>query len=118
MLARGDKKGLFFVEIDMGTVTVEPSLWERKGWAKKVQAYAAYLNTAAYASRYEDRRARILTITSGEKRLNHLKATTEKVGGGELFWFSTFTQVLDSSRLLTEPIWQLAGSEAPRALLE
>lgn len=118
MLARGDKRALFFAEIDLGTVSVEPSLWARKGWAKKVQAYGTYMNSAAYASRYEDRRARVLTITTSEKRLKNLKALAEKADEGNMFWFSTFAQALDPSQLLTAPIWQPVGSDAPRALLE
>lgn len=118
MLARGDKRAIFFVEIDMGTVSVEPSLWQRKGWAKKVQAYGVYMNSAAYASRYEDRRARVLTITTSEKRLKNLKALAEKADGASLLWFSTFAQALDPSQLLTAPIWYPAGSDAPRPLIE
>lgn len=60
ILERDGRRALFFVEIDMRTVTIEPKLWERKGWSKKVQAYAAYTHTDAYATRYEKRRAEYL----------------------------------------------------------
>ena len=102
----------------MRTVTVEPKLWERKGWTKKVHAYEAYMRTEEYAKRYEGRRARILTITTGEKRLENLKVATEKAEGSDIFWFATMTDALDSTRLLSEPIWKVAGSEGQRSLLQ
>lgn len=117
MLAHGGRRGLFFIEIDMGTVTVEPRLWQRKGWTKKVQAYCAYVNTELYTNRYEDRPARILTITTGEKRLENLKVVTEKADGGSMFWFTTFAQALDPAQLLTQSIWHVAGDDTLHTLL-
>ncbi|MCA9474120.1 MAG: replication-relaxation family protein, partial [Nitrospira sp.] len=120
ILERDGKHGLFMVEIDMRTVTVEPRLWSSKSWSKKVRAYSAYFDTEAFADRYEGRRARVLTITTGDRRLSSLLHTTERVAGEykDQFRFTTFEQALDPSRLLTAPIWQVAGSNRPHSLLE
>lgn len=118
VLERDGRRAVFFVEIDRRTVTVEPKLWERKGWTKKVYAYEAYMRTEEYTKRYEGRRARILTITTGEKRLENLKVATEKAEGSDIFWFATMADALDSTGLLSKPIWQVAGSEGQRSLLQ
>lgn len=117
VLERDGRCALFFVEIDMRTVTIEPKLWERKGCTKKVQAYEAYMRTEEYTKRYEGRRVRILTITTGEKRLENLKAATEKADGSDIFWFATMADALDPTKLLSEPIWQVAGSDTKYSLL-
>lgn len=117
-LERGGRQALFFVEIDLRTMVVEPTLWERKGWSRKVQAYTAYLQSETYAARYENRRVRILTITTGRQRLAHLQAASEKVGGDNRFWFTIFEEAREPAKLLTERIWQVAGSNTPRSLLE
>lgn len=118
ILEKDGRKGLFFVEIDRATVTISPSIWERKSWTKKIAAYLAYPSTESYQKRYEGRRARILTITTGEKRLANLKEATEKAGGKEVFWFTTLEEALDPVKLLTQPIWLVAGGTGPRSLLE
>lgn len=119
----GGKAGRIFrfVEIDRATVTVEPSKWKRRGWAKKVRAYLSYLDrrtvrqgggaVTQFTARYGAPTARILTVTTTDLRLANLKAATEKVGGGSLFWFTTFEQVT-SETVLTAPIWQEAGKPA------
>lgn len=118
ILEREGKQGLFFVEIDRRTVTVQPSLWERKGWSKKVAAYSEYLGSNEYRNRYGERNARILTITTGEKRLNHLKQATEIAKGNSSFWFTTFELALNPLKLLTEPIWWVAGRNELRKLVQ
>ena len=129
VLAREGKQGIFFVEVDLKTVTVSPSQWERRGWVRRIRTYDAYFRSEAYRTRYGSRRARVLTVTPSALRLRNLKRATEAVfqemrQAGEdasaqnRFWFTVFEQEMDPGRLLTEPIWQLAGSDAPRALLE
>lgn len=57
VIQRGETKARFFVEIDESTVTVSPSRWERRGWARKVRAYETYFNSEAYQNRYGGRPA-------------------------------------------------------------
>lgn len=128
-LCREDKRGLFFLEIDLRNVTITPSMWERRGWTRKIRAYIAYFKSEAYHSKYGKHRARVLTITSGAGRLHNMKQACEAVfeelaSVGEdtqeqvRFWFTTFDEALDPAKLLTSQIWQVAGSDTPRALLE
>lgn len=119
VLERDGKRALFFVEIDLRTVTVEPKLFERKGMAKKFRTYEIYFNTPEFLARYEGRRARVLTVTTGEKRVNNLKQVTERVASESkgLFWFSTFDRALDPAQLLASPIWTVAGDDTLHTLL-
>ncbi len=100
--------------------TLEPKLFERKGWAKKVRTYALYLETEAFVRRYEGRLARVLTITTGEKRLSNLQKITERSidENRQLFWFTTFEGALNPTTLLTAPIWTVATSAERRSLLK
>lgn len=119
ILAKGDKRSLCWVEIDMGTVTVEARHWESKSWVKKVLAYLTYQKTAAPAQRYgQEGVARILTITTSQQRLQTLKQATEQAGGGITFWFTTFQAIAaPSANLLSSPLWHVAGSSELKALV-
>ena len=129
LLGRDGKRGLFMVETDLKTVTIAPSLWERRGWKNKCRSYVAWFQTEAYRNRYAGRMARVLTITSSQTRLEHLQRATEAVfaelkqSGEEtraqsLFWFANFADALVPEQVLTAPIWQVAGSDLPRRLIE
>ena len=100
VLYMGDRRAHFFVELDQATVS-------NKRWADKVRGYLAYTWSGKYEKRYQTRSLRILTVTTGEKRLQNLKATTEQAGGKALFWFATLEQATPEA-ILTEPIWQVA----------
>jgi hypothetical protein len=128
-ITRDGKSGIFFLEIDLRNVTIAPTIWERRGWLRKMRAYLAYFQSDAYRVRYGNRRARVLTITTGMARLEHLKKATESifaelVKAGESstdqnrFWFTTFDDALDPAKLLTASIWSVAGSEELRAIME
>lgn len=110
------KTALFFAEIDNRTVTVAPSSAERRGWTRKIMAYVAWFGSKAYHDRYGGRPARVLTVTTGPLRLDHLKEATERAGGGQHFYFTTFEQAT-AEHILTAPIWEVAGAQTPAALL-
>lgn len=114
-----EKRALFMVEIDMRTVPVEPRLWDAKGWTRKIRAYEAWFRSEGFLTKYGGRRARVLTITTGEQRLNNLLQVTERTAEEyqDAFYFSTFGEALEPSKLLTTPIWKVAGSDIPRSLL-
>lgn len=129
VLAREGKHGLFFLEVDLKTVTVAPSQWERRGWMRKIRTYDAFLKSESYRAKYGDRRIRVVTITAGDIRLKNLKKATEEVyqqireSGGDAsalnrYWFTVIREEIDPAQILTAPIWYVAGSETPRALLE
>lgn len=104
------------LEVDRRTVTAQATEWGRRDWARKVRAYLEYYRSSKYEKRFGTKSFRVLTVTTGERRLNHLKSIAEKVGGKQRFWFTTFELAL-SAGILTEPIWQVAGESAPRGLV-
>jgi DNA-binding PadR family transcriptional regulator len=103
LLNFGDKRAHFFLEVDRATEA-------NKRWAQKVQAYLAYTQSGKYTERYGTRSLRVLTVTTGEKRLANLKRATEEVGGGAMFWFTTFAQATPE-QILGRAAWQVAGRE-------
>ena len=108
LTTRTGTNAMFFVEVDLGTVTIAPTVWERRGWTRKINAYRAYLGSSTYRKRYGDKDAQVLTITKTDERRKHLQEATQKTGAGMDFWFTTFDQVT-SETVLTKPIWQKAG---------
>jgi hypothetical protein len=105
----------FFLELDRSTVTGQASQWERRDWARKVRAYLEYYRSGKYEKRYGTADLRIVTVTTGAKRLAHLREVTERVGGGGRFWFTTASLI--AHNMLTEPIWQVASHEGLHALI-
>ncbi len=129
VLSREGKLGVFFLEVDLRTVTVAPSKWERRGWMRRIRTYDAYFKSEDYRAKFGNRRARVVTVTAGELRLRNLKRATETifqqlrengedVSAQNRFWFTVMADELEPNKLLTAPIWQVAGSDTPRALLE
>lgn len=123
ILRMPDRELYFFVEIDRGTVTIEPSKWERRGWVQKIQAYQAYYHhrtetqdgqaVSPYQKRYNTMSFRVLTVTTSGLRQEHLVNATEATASGQeayRYWFTTFEQINDD--LLTAPIWTVATKTA------
>jgi hypothetical protein len=106
----------FCLEADRRTVVGQYSRWGGKDWSRKVRAYIAYFTRSepdkpsVYEQRFGTSKLRILTVTTGQKRLENLKRITEQAGGRGRFWFTTF-DALTSETVLTEPIWFKAGKE-------
>jgi Replication-relaxation len=105
-----------FVEIDRRTETGESSVWGRRDWARKVKAYLMYFDSGQYEQRYGTKKGRLLTVTTGERRLTHLKELTEQLGGKSRFWFSTFDHITPEA-VLRDEIWQVAGREGASRLI-
>jgi hypothetical protein len=97
-----------FVEIDRGTSTLVVGSARKRDWARKVATYLAYFRSGAYQQRYQTQSLRIMTVTTSQKRLKHLKEVTEQAGGKARFWFTTVDKLAPST-ILTEPIWQVAS---------
>jgi hypothetical protein len=100
----------FFLEVDRGTMTT-------KRFATKVAAYITYYQSGAYEQRYKTKSLRILTITLSERRMEHLRKVTENVGGDTRFWFAIHSQIL-AKMVLNTPLWRIANSLEPMALIE
>lgn len=102
-------RACFFLEVDRGTMT-------RGRFRDKVLAYQAYIASGQYEQRYGTRSLRVLTVTSGPKRLENLKAEAEEARGGRVFWFTTGDLVADKT-VLMGAIWQITGSNELASLI-
>lgn len=107
VLNLGDRRAHFFLEHDRATMS-------NARWATRVTAYLTYVRSGKYRERYQTRSLRILTVTTSEQRMINLKETTQKAGGEDMFWFTTFDQVTPAS-VLFGPIWLLANDERDSA---
>lgn len=110
-----------FLEVDRGTETGRSSVEGRRDWALKISMYRAYFankpdQPSFYQRRYHTQGGRVMTVTTSETRLAHLKRITEEVGGKKRFWFTTFDK-LKLEPLLTTPIWQIATQEGLHTLI-
>lgn len=117
VLQADNRRARCCVEVDRGMVTVTPTAAWQRGWTQKVRAYLEYQASGAYEKRYGSKNLWVLTVTTSERRLQHMKQATEEVGGDFRFWFATFDQISPET-ILTEKIWYQAGSNILHCLLE
>jgi len=106
----GERRACFFLEVDRGTMPTGR-------FQTKVRAYLSFRQSGRGVERFGTRNFRVLTVTSGKKRLASLLKATEKAGGDHHFWFTTFSQITPEA-VLTAPIWQVVGLEGLHILLE
>jgi hypothetical protein len=99
-----------FLEIDRATSTLQVSQAGKRDWARKVATYLEYYRSGAYQERYKTQNMRILTVTTSQKRLAHLKRVTDEAGGKSRFWFTTMEKI-SRATVLKAPIWHMAGRE-------
>src|SRR5690606_14378157 len=102
-------RACFFLEMDRGTMT-------RGRFRDKVLAYQAYITSGQYEKRYGTRSLRVLTVTTGPKRLENLKAEAEEARGGRVFWFTTIDQVMTET-IIDKPIWKVLEQATPQVLI-
>jgi hypothetical protein len=118
-----------FLEVDMGTETGRSSKFGRRDFSRKIRGYLGYYNSGKYQQKYDpdqeydDLPMRVLTVTTGRKRMANLKQVTENVlkeaksaSAGSLFWFTTFEMVTPET-VLSEPIWEVAGQDGRAQLV-
>lgn len=100
----------FLLEIDMGTE-------DNPRFAReKVRPGSAYIASPVYRERFGIAYGRWLVVTTSKRRLANMKSQTEQAGGGELFYFTTFTDI-SSATVLTKPIWYLADHSEPTSII-
>lgn len=96
-----------FIEADRGTVPLPR-------WKDKVLAYLAYFRSSAFAERYHALKPfRVLTVTTSQTRLAHMKLLSEEAGGQPWFWFATYEALADPDQILFAPVWHMAGAASP-----
>ena len=116
VIRTGDRQARYVLETDRGTVSISPTLWNRRGWTQKIRAYMEYYQSGLYEKRYQTVSMLVLTVTTSLARLEQMKAATEEVGGDSRFLFTTFENA-QADTLLTGEIWHRAGHEETYSLL-
>ncbi len=101
-------KAPFFLELDRGTETT-------KRFQAKIQAYQVYVQSGAYEKRYGYKSIRILTVTTSQKRLDGLKAATEKAGGKERFWFA-LQKDMAAATVFHDNVWLVGNGSQKNTL--
>jgi hypothetical protein len=76
---------------------------------RKVKPALKYIGSKDYERTFGVPNGAYFVITTGTKRLANLKEITEKAGGLGRFYFTTMDQM--DRGVLTEAIWQMAGSD-------
>lgn len=105
----------FFLEVDRGTETLDR-------FRQKVEAYIGYHQSGQYERRYGTKGLRVLTVVAGgEGRLANLReatlSVTSQMGQGRRFWFA-LAQALNPDNVLSQAVWDVAGDETQRVLIE
>jgi hypothetical protein len=109
VLNLGNWRAHFFLELDR-------AMMSNKRWKTRILAYKAYKESGKYQERYQTKSLRILTVTTTSQRMANLKTTTEKAGGGSVFWFTTLKEATPEN-ILSSPIWSVAGEATSSALI-
>jgi len=97
----------FFIEVDLGHTSSQQ-------FKAKLQSYQQYRESGLFQERYGGEQFQTLVVTTGERRLKHLRALVE-AEQDSLFWFSTFDLVEEAGML--GAIWQVPLASDPRALV-
>ena len=105
----GRGKCIFFLEVDMGTETLSR-------FAEKVTAYKRYWKSHQYTEEYGFNNFRVLTVCESDRRLANLIQATGKVGGRQMFLFTTFAAIQQNSPLGS--VWLSPFIDLPTSLLE
>lgn len=108
-IGKSRKWNHFFVEVDMNTM-------QQWNFGKKISAYIQYKRSGAYRKHYGTHSLRVLTVVPNQTRLQSLKLTTEKLGGSNMFWFTTFDAL--SPEKILQSIWYIAGHERTATLFD
>lgn len=105
----GRGKCIFFLEVDLGTETLSR-------FAEKVTAYKRYWKSHQYTEEYGFNNFRVLTVCESDRRLANLRQATGKVGGRQMFLFTTFSAIQKNSPLGS--VWLSPFIDLPTSVLE
>ena len=100
----------FLLEVDNGTES------NVRFGRDKVPPGVAYLQSDLYAQRFGIEYGRFAVVVVSQERLFNIKEQTERFGGSDLFYFTTFAQ-LTAETVFSVPIWWRSGSQERWALI-
>lgn len=106
----------FLAEVDRSTMSVAPSSLTTKSWERRILGYQALFDSPVIEELYGTSSIRVLTVTTGERRLLHLKKAIEDVGGMKRYWLATAAS-LTADTVFIKPVWHVASVSDTRALL-
>jgi hypothetical protein len=96
---------------------------------EKLRRGYCYLQSPVYRERHGVRFGRFLVVTTGEERMDHMRASAREARIARAFFFTTFARLgfvgggeswrleEDIPNALTAPVWLLADSAEPVALI-
>jgi hypothetical protein len=99
------------VELDLGTESVASPTRLRRDFARKIEGYLEYLGGDFRRDFELDAPPIVLIISDRERRLDSLRHTTQRLGGGGRYWFATLDRLRPTSGLeahstaLQGPFW-------------
>lgn len=111
-----DGRFRFFLEVDRATMAVSPAGRHTKSWQRRIHAYQALFDESILNDLYGTTSIRILTVTTGNRRLQSLKKAIEAAGGMKRYWLTTM-ELLAPDTAFNAPIWHVASVAGERALL-
>jgi hypothetical protein len=98
----------FFLEVDRGTEKAAGNHESDRTYKRKIETYLEFLEgtlyqekevqgkkmRSLYEERYGTHTGRVLTVTTGMKRLDRLKKVSEDAGARQRFWFTLHKTVM------------------------
>lgn len=101
------------VELDLGTESVASPSRVRRDFSRKIDGYLEYLGSAFRTDFNLNAPPIVLIVADSERRLESLRATTRRLGGGGRFWFATLPRLRQSVSHHGEPTANSAAFEGP-----
>jgi hypothetical protein len=118
-----DRGFAYLLEVDRGSES------QSRISEEKLRRGFHYLNSEAYQQRHGLRFGRLLMITTGDRRMEAMRRKAVEMQVARSFFFTTFARLgfvgagdtwrleADIPDTLTSPLWLLADSEQPVALI-
>jgi hypothetical protein len=109
------------LETDMASTTIASTKWQARSFRRKVLGYQALVASEHAGDVWNAQGAVVLTVTTTATRRAHLQQACEDavddphwVGN---FWFSTFEELRGADKMLSAPLWWVAGKGEKRFCL-
>ena len=106
-----DERILCFLEADRGTMPVERGKHDTSSIARKLHAYALTWKAGIHRSRFATSRVRVLTVTTSERRSEHIRAAASAVSGGYGIFLQTDIPSGFSPETCLSSVWRSIAHE-------